>query len=305
MKRPSAIVSLEVNEEIREKILAFYSDYQEENSGEFIDFFARFEGTSITVYKPNKSGKIKAVFAGANALGEARIFDENAEAVVPKPKPAHPLHPIINRFPQIGSDEVGTGDLFGPVVVCAAYVEAKDLDYLNKLGVTDSKLLSDETILSIGKRLLRRFDYSLLVLNPAKYNEVHDERNMNAIKAEMHNRALWNLKARHPMAEVYLDQFVDPDKYYSYLGSTADVVKDICFSTKGELHFPSVALGSVIARYTFLKKMEQLSKKLGAEVPHGAGDKADAFLAEYRKDHSEKELASIAKMNFSNIQKEK
>jgi ribonuclease HII len=37
-------------------------------------------------------------------------------------------------------------------------------------------------------------------------------------------------------------------------------VKNITFHTKGESLYPSVALASVIARYSFLRKMEELSE---------------------------------------------
>ena len=40
---------------------------------------------------------------------------------------------------QIGSDEVGVGDFFGPLVVCATYIEPKDIDFLEKYQVNDSK----------------------------------------------------------------------------------------------------------------------------------------------------------------------
>ena len=39
----------------------------------------------------------------------------------------------------IGSDEVGTGDYFGPIVVTASYVTKEDIPYLEELGVKDSK----------------------------------------------------------------------------------------------------------------------------------------------------------------------
>ena len=44
-----------------------------------------------------------------------------------------------NQYPQAGSDEVGTGDYFGPVCVCASYVTQDNVDFLIKLGVRDSK----------------------------------------------------------------------------------------------------------------------------------------------------------------------
>ena len=46
-----------------------------------------------------------------------------------------------NKFtiPQAGSDEVGTGDTFGPVVVACALIEDKDLELIKELNIKDSK----------------------------------------------------------------------------------------------------------------------------------------------------------------------
>ena len=39
----------------------------------------------------------------------------------------------------VGSDEVGTGDYFGPIVVTATYVKKEDIPFLESLGIKDSK----------------------------------------------------------------------------------------------------------------------------------------------------------------------
>ena len=49
----------------------------------------------------------------------------------------------------IGSDEVGTGDYFGPIVVTASYVNKSDITFLEELGVKDSKKLTDKKIIKI------------------------------------------------------------------------------------------------------------------------------------------------------------
>ena len=52
----------------------------------------------------------------------------------------------ISQLSMIGSDEVGTGDYFGPITVCAAYVRQDQIHLLKELGVQDSKNLNDEKI---------------------------------------------------------------------------------------------------------------------------------------------------------------
>lgn len=294
-------VSIEVNEETVNKIKNLYDEIKEDNSSEYIEFFAKRKGLSVSVYKPNKKGEIKVVFQGPEALYEAQIFDPNAELSKNAPKVRKPI--VLSKFPQIGSDEVGTGDAFGPVVVCAAYVEEKDVPFLKELGVTDSKLLDDDTIRNIGKILIKKFDYSLLVLMPEKFNEVREDNNMNRVKARMHNQAIGNLKKKHESAYIYLDQFAEEKTYYSYLDEEKEVVRGITFATKGETKYIAVALGSVIARYAFLLKMDELSKELGETIPLGAGADVDKFIAKLLETKSKEELKKFAKLNWANFRK--
>lgn len=197
---------------------------------------------------------------------------------------------------------MGTGDFFGPLVVVASYVEKKDLPYLKELGVQDSKAMTDEKILEIAPLLVKRFPYSCLVVSPAKYNDVHDQRNMNKIKAELHNKALLNLKRKYPDAKAYQDQFAPGSLYYNYLKELReeDVLRGIVFKAKGETHFPSVALSSVLARYRFLLAIREMGEEYGVSFPLGAGARVDSFLAEFMETHNEKDLREVAKVSFKN-----
>lgn len=302
MKKPSATISLELDETEIENVKRLYSDIECENDSEYVVFFAKRNGLSVTIYKPNKKGLSSVVFQGPDALYEAKIFDENAAPKKIEPKAKGNIFP--SKFPQIGSDEVGTGDAFGPIIVCAAYVEEKDLPFLKSLNVTDSKLLDDEKIRETGKKLIKRFDYSLLSLMPEEFNEIHDENNMNRIKARMHNRAFCNLRKKHPNAYLYLDEFAKEKTYYSYLYEEKEVIDGIHFSVKGETHFVSVALGSVIARYAFLIKMDELSKELGYKIPLGAGKDVDKFINKISEIKTREELKKYAKLSFKNFNRD-
>jgi ribonuclease HIII len=288
-------------------MLDFYKPFQEASANPYVALFARGEGFVISLYKKNDKGEIKALFQGLEAEGEARIWDPKA---IPNPvfrTDRFPkLIPVIVRqsFPQIGSDEVGTGDFFGPICVCAAYVRSEDLPLLRDLGVTDSKLMEDQYILSIGPRLISSFEYSQLSLPNDKYNEVRTAgTNMNAIKAKLHNRCLLNLAKKHPDAHLYQDQFAPASLYYHYLGEQEDVARGITFKTKGETAFPSVALASVIARYSFLHKMSDLSEEYKMPIPFGAGADVDVFAKRFVAEYGLGELIKCAKLNFANYKK--
>jgi ribonuclease HIII len=291
------------------KMKDFYQPFQSSVNNPYVDLFAAGEGVSVTIYKPNKKGEIKAVFQGENALEEAKMWKPDAQAQDLSPKirmmtsPMHPGPVVLNRYPQIGSDEVGTGDFFGPICVCAAYVSYDELDRITELKVTDSKKMEDDYILSIGPSLIHEFEYSQLSLPNEKYNEIHDEFNMNAIKAKMHNRCDLNLVAKHPDAHVYQDQFAEAGLYYHYLQGEKEVVRNIYFHTKGESLFPSVALASVIARYSFLRKMQELTNKYQMPIPFGAGEDVDRFVPKFIERYGKNELDKIVKKNFANYKK--
>ena len=249
------------------------------NKNEYIDTFIQRDGLTISIYN---SGKV--VFQGDDAFYYAQAYLEN------------------KRHAQAGSDEVGTGDCFGPVVVCAAIVEEKDYPFIDEKHITDSKALDDAYIHDLGPQLRQRFAHSLLILDNATYNRVHEKDNLNAIKAKMHNKAYLNMLQKGytiPKA-AYVDQFCPVEDYYRYLLNEPEVYHDLIFETKAESKYQAVAVGSMIARYAFLEKMNELDKKYGINFHRGSSDiegirkDCELFISRYGKD----ELQNVAKLHF-------
>lgn len=251
--------------------------------------YARFQyktsDCTITAYE---SGKV--VFQGSGA-------DFYDSSIKPQSK--------SNILPQCGSDEVGTGDYFGPVVVCATCVKESDLKILSQLNIQDSKQLTDPEIIKIAPKLMEQLDYSLLVLENQKYNKVHQDNNMNKIKARMHNQALLHLlkKTSIKPAQIIIDQFTPERSYYRYVANEPEIVKGIHFETKAENKYLSVACGSIIARYTFVKAINQMSEKYSFDFPKGAGKTVDRAGFEFIKTYSISELSKVAKLHFKNTDK--
>lgn len=240
---------------------------------------------TITAYE---SGKI--VFQGEGA----DFYADNKPTKTSKKK-----------YPECGSDEVGTGDFFGPVVVCATCVEAKDLPLMDSLNIQDSKQLKDSDILVIAPKLMETLTYSLLVLENERYNLVHATNNMNAIKAKLHNQAFLHLanKLKNPCDNIIIDQFTPEKSYYGYLKNEEKVVRNIHFETKAENKYLSVACGSIIARYTFLTAMDQLSEQYNFTFPKGAGAGVDQAGAEFVRAHDLDTLKKVSKYHFKNTEK--
>ncbi len=209
----------------------------------------------------------------------------------------------------IGSDEVGTGDYFGPITVACAYADKTKLSLMKELGVKDSKDLKDPQIIEIAKLLIKTIPYSLLVLKNEKYNQMQEKgMSQGKMKALLHNQAISNLLRKmngvKPEA-ILIDQFAEPGIYFKHL-SGRDIVKEkTFFSTKAESIHLSVAAASIIARYSFLIEMDKLSREAGMTIPKGAGPHVDEATAKLIINKGEGALRTFTKLHFANTQKAK
>ena len=295
-------VTLKIDEELATKMVEFYQYSQVENTGEYVFFHAvTIDKVSITIYSSSRG--YKALFSGEFSLKEAQIWDENAEINIPKEKVKTEW---LDSSSQIGSDEVGTGDFFGPIIVVAAYTSKDTIILLKEFGIDDSKKLTDEKILEIVPQVLDKITYSQLTCPPSKFNEMVDKgHNMNSIKAILHNEALQNVRSKIHNQNVicYVDQFCEPSTFYRYLQGKYDAIfNNIVFETKAESHYPSVALASMIARYSFIKYLEEIEKKYDVKIPKGASKKVDEFALQLKEKIGLDELSTLIKKKFKNYQ---
>ncbi len=287
-------------------IIDYYLDYQTPVSQEHITHIFQSPDFTVTIFR-----SLKIMIQGKTALDEYLMWSE-IFGFVPKitetETKVDDLQKKETALPKensIGSDEVGTGDFYGPVVVCAAYVGAGDYNYLAKLGVRDSKQLSDETIKSMGLELIKKISHSVLVVNNTKFNELTEKGfNMNKIKAFLHNHAIRKMTTKHKgdFQRVIIDEFCSKDNYFEYLKDEI-IFQDITFVQKAEDKYQSVAVASIIARYTFLDEMEKLNEKVGLILPFGASQSVDLIGKRIALEKGFSIFPEICKVNFKNMQK--
>ncbi|MEH7748253.1 ribonuclease HIII, partial [Neobacillus drentensis] len=157
-------------------------------------FAAKTSACMITAYK---SGKV--LFQGNDSEKEASKWGSAASNKPSSPSksksPAKGDLPVgISQMSVIGSDEVGTGDFFGPITVVAAYVKKENIPLLKELGVRDSKDLNDEKIIAIAKVIKDIIPFSLMTLKNEKYNQVQKAgMSQGKMKAILHNQSILNV----------------------------------------------------------------------------------------------------------------
>lgn len=289
-----------------DKLIENYQNYQVTDYNNYTLFRAKIKSSTLTIYKTKKiliqgnncSDLYKDICKLIGIISDIEDYQKQE------------IKTINIGQNIIGTDEVGTGDYFGGIVVCACLVPSDKILELTKLGIKDSKKVSDEKIMELGKYLIDNVKHTVLLLNNEKYNKIITDPNMNLnkVKAILHNKVINNFFMKYPSVKydnIIVDGFCDEQKYYDYLKNRNDVNKNVKLVVKAESKYISVAAASIIARYYFLKHLNDLSVKYGYQLLKGASNKVDLLINKIIKDKGIDFLYNFSKINFKNTQKGK
>ena len=303
-------ISFKVSEKTKEEMIKHFENLRRDKTPAYAIFQADEEDTVVTLYE---SGKV--VFQGISADVDANFWKETEKILTgsyPEEKEKKKKEePVDNTdyyyINSIGSDEVGKGDYFGPIIVTASYVNKNDISFLENLGVKDSKKITDEKILKIAPDIIKKIPHETIILNNVEFNNmVKKGYNINKINSILHNRAILGLlkKDNFLYDMVVMDQFTPARNYFGYLKDTGEnIFRKITFTTKAEDKCLSVACSSIISRYTFMKEMDKISKELNKIMPLGAGVMVDEAGKDLVSKYGKEVLDKYAKINYKNTEK--
>lgn len=202
----------------------------------------------------------------------------------------------------VGSDEVGNGSYFGGIVTAAVYIKDQaDVDFLLKLGVRDSKKLSDKKIKEMAPQIKDYLTYSISEVVPEQYNQaIASKLHIKEIMAVLHNDALSKLDVTPDF--VIMDQFAPLKTYRSYLTNKTITYDDILrVETKADGNYLAVAAASIIARDAFLTQIETMSDYLKMPLKQGVTAKTKEQIAQLLK--MKIDLAYYGKLDFKTTEK--
>lgn len=303
-----SVISFVVSPKTQEMMTEELNWCMRDKTPQYAKWQAKDGDTVITLYE---SGKV--VFQGKDAdlasdfwittekINSGKVDVKNSSTDTKK-KTENIVNPKIYHSSSIGSDEVGTGDYFGPIVVTACYVAKDKISELEELGVKDSKKLTDSEIIKKVPEIIKIVDYESIIVSNKEYNNFYStDLNMNKIKAILHNKVLYKLSNKIKNYDyIIVDQFAEPYVYYNYLKGSSNVVRNITFFTKGEDKHLAVACASLISRYIFIQEFDKLCKEIGINIPKGASEAVDKAGIEIVKKYGFDKLKDIAKLNFKN-----
>jgi ribonuclease HIII len=202
----------------------------------------------------------------------------------------------------IGSDESGKGDVFGPLVTTAFYVDEKAKIKLASFGVRDSKDLSEIQITKIAKLIRTEFpnNFKTLSLFPEKYNELYSSfNNLNALLTWTHSTAISNLLENFNCKNIIVDKF--SNRPINISNNNSDNKIDVLQIPKAESYI-GVAAASIIARDTFNKWFIKMKNDL-FNFPKGASKNVEETVKFFIKKYSFNEIKKVSKIHFKTVQK--
>ncbi|RJP56598.1 MAG: ribonuclease HIII [Candidatus Auribacter fodinae] len=247
------------------------------------------QGSTVIFYT---SGKL--VLQGSRSGEVNDLLSE--QGVIQPPEKRH----TAQRW--IGIDESGKGDYFGPLVVAAVMVEADQLPLLAKMGVRDSKTLSETSIISIAEEIIVTCSMALELFVPAEYNTLYAKiSNLNTLLAKGHAKVLEDLLEKKQCDYAISDQFANPavvQKELQVLG------KNIKLEQR---HYaeddPAVACASIMARYVFVNEMRAMGKRFDMTFPKGASSQVVSAGKKFVWKYGANRLNEVAKLHFKTTEK--
>lgn len=208
---------------------------------------------------------------------------------------------LWDQHPRIGVDEAGKGDFFGPLCIAGVYAGPEELKVLLDIGVKDSKLLSDPSIVKMARRIRALLPCHIVRINPQKYNTLHSQfANLNLLLAWGHATVIEALSERTGCKRALIDQFTHLPLVENAL-KRKSLSLEFTKKTKGESD-PVVAAASILARADFVESMEHLSKKIGLELPKGASKHVVQTGIKLLKEKGKAFLTEVAKVHFKTLQ---
>jgi ribonuclease HIII len=256
------------------------------------------------------------VFCSAKRPGRVTIRGEGARAF--SIRYAHFLEPKDRRtslqedeelFPDIkpamsswiGVDESGKGDVFGPLVIAGVFVEDGQVEHLLRLGVRDSKTLSDAAILRLSTEIKRICPHhAILAVEPVEYNLLYERlQNLNKLLALKHAEVISRLATITPATRAISDQFADErliPEALAALGCRIDLEQ----RPRAEDDI-AVASASILARAEFVSWLDRSSETLGYTLPPGVAQVTIDAGRRIVAHQGRKALAKFAKLHFRTV----
>ena len=200
-------------------------------------------------------------------------------------------------IPHIGVDESGKGDFFGPLVIAGVLADEKTAKYFTELGMKDSKKLSDKKILSFAQEIKKYAPHSIIAISNGRYNELYSNiKNLNKLLAWGHARAIENILEKNSCEYALSDKFGDESLIKNALMKNGRNIKlEQMVRAESDI---AVAAASILARTTFVQKIDNMENTYGIKFPKGCSGLVKTAASEFILKYGKERLKEVCKTHF-------
>jgi ribonuclease HII len=191
----------------------------------------------------------------------------------------------------LGIDDAGRGPVIGPMVLAGCILDEETEKELKKLGVKDSKQLTQKRREFLEKIIKEKSKaYEIIIFQPEEIDSREEgNMNLNDLEAVACATILNKLNKEDKKLKVLIDcPSVSIEKWSDYLKTKIKNLSnlEIHCEHKADQNHVSVSAASVLAKCTREREMGKLKQKYGFEI--GSGYCSDPLTCKFLEKNADK-----------------
>ncbi len=189
----------------------------------------------------------------------------------------------------VGIDEAGRGPVIGSMFIGGFMVDEEKLSEVEKLGVKDSKKLSDEKRESLAEKLREMGEPFLKEITASEIDELRELMSLNEIEIQ----GFTDVIERSDADKIIVDlPEPDGDRFIRKMKKELPArfqERDFTAEHEADDNFPIVSAASIIAKSARENHVDELKKKYGYDFKSGYPHDAPTinFLEKYVEEHGD------------------
>ncbi len=195
----------------------------------------------------------------------------------------------------LGIDDAGRGPVIGPMVLAGCLVDEKTEKEFKKLGVKDSKKLTQKRREFLAEKIKESAEtFEIALAYPEEIDgKNHTGINLNALEAIKMAEIINKINKGFSKIRVIIDcPSVNIEKWKDFLKTKIDNLSnlEVVCEHKADVNHISVSAASILAKCTREKEMDKLKEKYGKEIGSGycSDPETYKFLEQHTKTHANK-----------------
>lgn len=174
----------------------------------------------------------------------------------------------------LGIDEAGKGPVVGPMSICGCLMTKKTEKELKKLGVKDSKQLTDKRREFLAEEIRKKVvGFDVVVVSAGEIDGYQDKGiNINEMEAILCSNIINHLNDKVKKIRVVIDcPSVAPNKWKDSVRMKVEHLQnlEIVCEHKADVNYVAVSAASILAKSRREEEMEKLKKQYGKEIGSG------------------------------------